>query len=168
MTKTKPKPVAILFPLSFFGNIGSLTPVTGLTAMYGALAAYSALGFSSTPWKSVQSHWYAIVTHFLFQYSKNETAVRLIIMIEIYLYLLLDVDRSLWRISTSDGFLLTCFIIVYLPMFGKGRIMVILVCSILHINMMMDECIYKKWIIIKVKKFNNNNNNNFFWIRKYT
>jgi len=74
ITKTRPRPVATLWSLCRLGNMGSLAPVTGFTATKGAFAAYSALGLSSSPWKSVQSHWYAIVAHFLFQYSKNATA----------------------------------------------------------------------------------------------
>lgn len=59
-----------------WGKKGSRTPVMGLRSRYGALAAKSGLGLSSSSWKPMQSQWCAKEADLRFQYSKNVTAAR--------------------------------------------------------------------------------------------
>ena len=85
--------------LTAFGNAGSLTPVIGFFSRYGAFAANSGLGRSSSSWiiikrfenwksgtwnmclfvnwtwNPIQSQWCASEAFFLFQYSRKVTAV---------------------------------------------------------------------------------------------
>lgn len=74
MTKIRPLPAAILLSLTWEGNAGSLIPVMGFFSKYGALAANWGLGFSSSSVKPIQSHWWAKLAFFLFQYSRKVTA----------------------------------------------------------------------------------------------
>ena len=85
--------------LTAFGNAGSRTPVIGFFSRYGAFAANSGLGRSSSSWiiikrfenwksgkwnlclfvnwtwNPIQSQWCASEAFFLFQYSRKVTAV---------------------------------------------------------------------------------------------
>ena len=74
MTKMSPLPAAILLSLTCEGKAGSLMPVIGFFSRYGALAANWGLGLSSSSVKPMQSHWWARLAFFLFQYSRKVTA----------------------------------------------------------------------------------------------
>ena len=74
MTRINPPPAATLLSLTCAGKAGSLMPVIGFFSKYGALAANWGLGLSSSSVKPIQSHWWARLAFFLFQYSKNVTA----------------------------------------------------------------------------------------------
>lgn len=70
-----PMPAAIRFVRNELGNEGSLMPVTGFRSRKGARAANSGRGRSSSSWKPMQSQWCDRLADFLFQYSRNVTAM---------------------------------------------------------------------------------------------